>query len=408
MHAEFRKVDCSYHVLEITATSDDLEDDVKRAVRKLKGTVQMKGFRPGHVPANLLKRVYRPELSESVGDTFVEEVFTDLVKESDAYEVLGNYSVDQLEYELDHDLRAELTFNVLPEIDFEALKEVEVQLYTYTVAPEEVKQYKQERLSEYGVHRPLEEGEEIGADDTVDCTLLELDKATRTVIIGGLSEEVEVDFTDELIEPYFSLREAVIGSRAGDTVYFDAVEWEDTVVIETLPRRKFYSVLILEAHRLVIPVLDEEIIQTETDGKCSTEEEFEAHIANVLDEARKGIIAQLNSEVIMNKMRSLYPFDVPAGLADVVSRESGISSDGAKKWMRWFIIREVVDRHVLRDAEGGDVAAEATGMSAEPPPKDDTGPEEILIQEERVVGFLTRTFAVNTVPFGGVEEVPTH
>ena len=407
MHAEVRKVDCSFHVLEITATSDDLEDDVKRAVRKLKGTVQMKGFRPGHVPAHLLKRVYRPELSESVGDTFVEEVFTDLVKESGAYDVLGNYSVDQLEYALDHDLKAELCFNVLPEIDFEALKEVEVKLFSYAAAPEDVERNKRSILRGHSYFRPLEEDEQISADDTVDCTLQELDKATRTVIIGGHSEQAKVDLTDELIEPYLSLRNAVIGSRISDTVYFESVETGDTTVIESLQQQKFFSVLVQDAKRLVLPDLDEEIIESETDGQCSTEDELDEYLTKALNKTGSKVTRQLNTEVIMNVMLGLYPFEIPAGLADAASRESGISIDGAKRWMRWFLIREAVDRQVLRDAEGGDGAAEATGMPEQPPRQDENDPEEHLTQEIRVVDFLAKAFAVNTVPFDGFERWPT-
>ncbi|HAY36137.1 MAG TPA: trigger factor, partial [Bacteroidetes bacterium] len=99
MKTEIKKITDVEFDLEIVAEAADLADEINAAVNKQKAQTNMKGFRAGKVPTSLVRRVYGKALAYGVAEERVQKAFQETVLEGDDYEVLGQPTITDLEYE---------------------------------------------------------------------------------------------------------------------------------------------------------------------------------------------------------------------------------------------------------------------------------------------------------------------
>ena len=360
MHTEVRKIDLSYHVLEVSATSTDLEEDVKREVRKLKRAVHLKGFRPGHVPHTMVKRLYRSELKDAVTENFLREVFTDMVVESGQYDLPADqYFTESLEYEVDEDLKAELAFNVLPEIDLELLKQAPLPaLMPKTECTEaDVDRSLKQKWGEY---ESLEAGEQTDEFDRITCTIHEVDEETRRVIIGGFSEEFTMHPADGdmLDEPYRTLSEELPGWDVGGTLYFSAPIKTQTVIVEAPSEMNFYSATIIKAQRLKLPDWDDEMIGSLSEGEYHSEAELRTAVAASIQRSRNEERRQYNMMVITDHVCSRLPFQLPESRLEMLRKQDSWSDDMVNIVLKWPLVCAAI--HKQLDTEAAENSKEET------------------------------------------------
>ena len=395
MHTEIRQIDSSYHVMEVAATAEELEDDVKRAIRKVSRKTRTKGFRPGHVPVNLVKRLYRSELAELVSVAFIDEVFTDMVSDLPEYDVFGYYLIIEMDYELGQDLRAEVGFNVIPEIDIDALKRHSVPVYFLSIIDNMADYGLQMMLRRNGCQRPMAEGEEIWPTDMVHCSITEVDWDTEIPLIGGHSEEAAVDFLDILDEPYRSLAKAVVGLHVGDTTYFEAsIEESDSELVYVKQQKKCFRVKLLGAERLDFSQLSEGKIREMSEGASSTIKELWTFVAEGLQRKSNQIAMDFTIKALIEKTIELHPFDFPPKLLEVLKVPEE-EYDDLRKALRWVLVCKGMGKQVprLADNKGDDVevSEDSTQSSdGEEQQTDDLIPS--LDQQARVIAFLSEAF----------------
>jgi len=114
MQTTVNKISDVEYELEIKATAEDLSADLDKAIRSQRGSTTMKGFRPGHVPLSLVKRVHGKALAYGVAENAVQKTYETKVLKAEEYEVLGQPTITDLDYEYEGDLRAVVRFGVRP------------------------------------------------------------------------------------------------------------------------------------------------------------------------------------------------------------------------------------------------------------------------------------------------------
>ena len=355
MQTKIRQLDASYHVLEVNASSDDLAEDVKRAARELKGQTNMKGFRPGRVPLDLIKRLNRQELGDAVTKKVLEEVFEDLVTEAPEYEVMGPSAAEFVQYALDEDLEARIGFNVVPDIDLEGLREHVVARPVATMTDEQVDWVLKDIMMEDLSVVPLEEGEVVDAQDLAKVQIQEVDPDTRLPLLGGKTYTLNCgpDRSD-LSDLDKAIVEKVVGSKVGDKLYVapeDEEEEEEFYaepLVETGP--SLFEATIEEVEREILPPMDDDTVQRYTDSKFNTAAEWREAI---LREGQR-VVDKLHEDEYHHNIRAhlttLYPVQVPAGDVRLMV---GIEANKAvaEDMLRWVIIRSSIDKQAGYEVE---------------------------------------------------------
>ncbi len=337
------------HALEIKASADELTDDVSRAVRKVRSSLHMNGFRPGKVPQSLVRTLHRGAIEEELKSSLVAEVYEDLVEKSSKYSVCAGPRIATLEYALDRDLHAVVEFGVRPEIELRDLSSEVLETMVHTVTEEEIETELTSLRTEKQEYVPRENSP-IEETDYVVYSRKEVDTATGLPLIGGDSEEESLLLGTDYAQtdPEFSvLADALLGARIGETVRyeFEPEEREGLLVTET-DGRKTYEVTVLEVTGPELPELDDAFAFDVSRGKVETMDALRDKVRDHLETNWANECLKYRNQKIVDKMLELHPVPVPEILLDefvenmMESEGIGADQDPREKMARTVFIKE--------------------------------------------------------------------
>ncbi len=354
------------YALEITATADELAPRLKTALRDQQKRTQMKGFRVGKVPIQLVKKMFGEALAFQLAEETVQNAYTTEVLDKDEHDVLGQPTITDLDYEMDGDLRAVVRFGVRPEVELQDLSGQQVDVMVHDVTDEEVDE-EIERLRERHADLVPVDDEAITEEHLIQFDLQELDLETDTPIIGQKDEDQEFFLGTEGIEerPLLSaIKAAVLGAKVGDAVRFtfehDAAHGHEAAHVH--PHR--FLVTIKEVKRRELPELDDAFVGDVTDDELSSMDELRDEIRRGLTQNWEREMREYRESQLIKKMLELHPVPVPQSVVDlyldsyvedVKQRNKGemppnfdekgfreANRDDAEEQARWMLIRDKV------------------------------------------------------------------
>ncbi len=315
---------------EIDATASELAPKINKRIREHQATITLKGFRPGKVPANILKKMYGESLVIDVIEKSIMGLFSDEVIEEGDYQVLGMPVLSTLDYKLDGDLHAVMKFGVKPSFELSDLSETTLLKLVHTVTDEEIDQEIDNLLKK---EADLETREEGGIEETdhVVVDMQRLDPKTATPIVGEKEEGVAFYLDDEKLKK--SLKNALIGKAEGETFKVslplneDDEEEDDTPKSDLLvlptdnpdTEKEFdsYEVLVKEVKQRNMPELDSDFIKEITKEAAEDEEGLRNHIQEQLESMWDNESQRLLEGELVSKMIELHAFPVPDSALEV-------------------------------------------------------------------------------------------
>lgn len=330
MQTSIEQVKPAEYELEIKATAEDLSSDVDKALREQRGRTSLKGFRPGKVPLSLVKRMYGKAIAFTVAEQLIQKTYESEVLEKDTYRVLGQPVIDKIDFNEDNELHATIRFGVRPEFEIKDLSSEEIVRITHSVDEEEIDQeieaLRRREADLVPVDGPAEESSFL----TIDVQ--PLDDATDTPVIGARQQDLTLFLDDEGVAS--KLREALVGSRAGDTIRVDLPheghhhehedEEEPHSELLVTPESEHpahththrYEIAVKEIKRRDLPELDEEFIKKVSNGDAEDIESLRKVLREEVERTWKNQIRNMLTNTVMSKMLELHPIPVPATLVN--------------------------------------------------------------------------------------------
>lgn len=298
--------------LEITATAADLAPKIEEALRKQRGKVTLKGFRPGKVPPPLVRKLAGPALAYEVADKLVQETYEAEVLRPRTHKVVGRPTITALDYAFEHDLRAVVRFGVAPTFELADLSQESLSKLVHPVTDAEVDRVIERMQIEEADLIP-KEAEPAEAGDLVIADLQELDPATDAPLIGKKDLDQELTLDEDLNE---DLYQALIGRTAGTTVrvYMAHEEAHDG---HTHAHTHVYDVTIKDVKRRELPEVDEEFARTVSRGRLETVAALRDEVAQSLAKTWEKRSKELLEADIIYRMRMLHPIPVPASVTEM-------------------------------------------------------------------------------------------
>ena len=204
-------------VLTISLVEEDYQGEVKKKLSQLNRTRPLKGFRPGHVPAGLLKKQYGGAVTADVVDEIVSRELTKYIRENNL-DLLGepmlteDTKVDMVN-EKDFSFKFDLGF--APEFELKLDKRVKVPYYNIEVSQEMIDKQNEAYKKRFGTQVP---GEVSTEEALLRGSLVELNED------GTVKEDgIKVDRT--IISPKYLKDEGekakLIGLKVDDEVTFN-------------------------------------------------------------------------------------------------------------------------------------------------------------------------------------------
>lgn len=217
MNVNFEKIDPVNATLTISFVEEDYKSDVKKNLAEIGMRRPLKGFRPGHVPAALLEKMFGTQVLSDVIDRKVSRALTDYIIQNHV-RILGEPMLDK-DTKVDLTKEKEFSFKfdmgLEPEFDLTVDKSVSVPYYTIQVTDEMVDKQNATFRRRYGKQVP---GEVAAEDSMIRGSLVELNE-------DGTEKENGIKAERTIIAPKYlsddEQKAKFVGAKVNDTIVYN-------------------------------------------------------------------------------------------------------------------------------------------------------------------------------------------
>ena len=300
--------------LKVKIAASELNERLSKRLDELKTQVNLKGFRPGKVPVDHLRKVYgRSVMAEILEQTISESTQKAIAdrKERPALDPDISVTEDSEEIEKviagDSDLDYTISFEVLPDIEVADLTKLKLEKPVVEVTDEEVDN-SLKRIHEDAVSYEKKDGK---AEDGDQVTIDYQGKIDGEAFDGGTAEDAPVVLGKGAFIPGFE--EGLKGVKAGDKKTIDCAFPKDYPAKELADKKATFDVTVKEVAGPELAKLDDEFAKKlGYDTLAGLRDAVEARVKEEYESVSK---ARLKRELLDN-LDKTHKFEVPATLVE--------------------------------------------------------------------------------------------
>ncbi|OTO16942.1 trigger factor [Enterococcus sp. 3G6_DIV0642] len=282
MTAKWEKTGTNDGVLTFTIAQAEIQKGLTTAFNKVKGNLNVPGFRKGKVSRQVFNRMYGEEaLYEDALNAVLPEAYEAAVKEAGIDPVAQpKIDVDSMEKGQDWVIKAEVT--VKPEVKLGDYKELTVEKQDREVTEEDV-DARIKREQEAQAELVIKEDEAAENGDTV---VIDFEGFLgEETFEGGKGENYSLELGSNSFIPGFE--EQLVGTKAGDSKDVTVTFPEDYQAEDLAGKEAVFKVTVHEVKAKVLPELDDEFAKDVDDSVESLAELKEKYRAELTETKEK-------------------------------------------------------------------------------------------------------------------------
>ena len=293
--------------IEIQATSEELKPHFERAYHEYRPKIDIKGFRKGKAPLDMVKKLYGELIENEYLDRIASELYRQVVKDKEL-KPIGEPTLVDVDYKRGQSFRFKIQYDIRPIIELKKYKGLSVETIVHKTTDEEVEQ---ELLRLRRMSATMEKVERAtDPEHIVTASLQELDE-TGFPIIGKKTDNARFYLADPELEQPFkdALGEAEQGGEYRIQFEHQHGDHSHPVTIKATVSR---------VEKIISPELDDDFVKKVSKDKITTVEEFRKSLREDLEQYwreknRRQMINAIVSEIIR-----LHEFQVPESLIRTV------------------------------------------------------------------------------------------
>jgi trigger factor len=293
--------------LTIEVDSARVRQAFDRAYRDLGRSVNVKGFRPGKVPRNVLESLYGASLREEIERSLVNETLPEAVQQTG----IAPVAEPQIEAEppvRDRAFKYTATLEVLPKIALPEWRGLPGTKPAVAVQADEVEQ----ELNALRARRaPLVDAGEV-ADTGHTLTIDYQGRIDGKPFEGGSAEGASIEIGSGGYIPGFE--EQLKGARPGDARELHVTFPADYGATELQGKNAVFGVEVKAVQKREIPALSDEFAKSLGDEGVATVDALRERVRADLTARRERAAREELRRSVMQALVALADFDVPPGL----------------------------------------------------------------------------------------------
>ncbi|MCC6548660.1 MAG: trigger factor [Ignavibacteriaceae bacterium] len=361
METKFNIIHESEKEIEVTLTPEDYTESLNKEVKKLEGKIEIKGFRKGKVPPQVIKRMYGESLQYEAAEEVVQKSFAEIVKGGTINPLPGTPRIVDLKFKPAEDLTYKVRYEVNPEIELKQYKGIEVEVDELVVSDSILAE---ELIKLYDGQSSREQVDTVDSDDlmlTLDIAKV-LEDGSLDEKAGGKNMEVRLNNPNVNADIVANSQ----GKKAGDVFEFSfedkhTHDHEDGSKEEHTVNFK-YQAAIVKIEKINPPEKTEALFMELSNEECKTEDELREKIKKELQAYYDQRMEDLYLSKLEEKILNDYQFTPPASFLErylnrLIEEEieyrkkrkmpevkrSDIAAamrSRAERALRWFFVRE--------------------------------------------------------------------
>src|SRR6516164_7532150 len=290
---------------------DEIKRELDRAYNQLKRSVQLKGFRPGRAPRNLLERFFGDQVRGDVIQKLQKEYTDKALEENDLKPIVEPEVVTEESDLKKPQVRFTATFDLKPQIEVKDYQDLRVPKAVVEVSEEQVDQAL-ERLRERNGTLHKIERRVVQAGDFV-LVSFEAFEGDKPIPNSKFEERIVRASSDELRH---GLDELLAGTEIGSEVRKNRSYPPDYYESDIAGKTVEWRIRVTDIYERILPQLDDEFAKDQ--GEYQSLADLRAEIRRQL-ERRAGEEADARArQGLLDLIIERNPLEVPESL---ISRE---------------------------------------------------------------------------------------
>ena len=296
---------------------------------EIKGTVNLKGFRPGKVPRDVLKRQFGQAVFNEVLDKVLKDTSTKALTDN-KIKPAGQPKLDLKTYGEDKDLEYVLSVTELPKIEVKSIENIKFDNYSVKIDPKE----SDKRINEIAKNQPnfkdaadnkAKEGDQVQFDyeATVD----------QKSFKGGEGKNTQLTLGKDLFLKGFDKQ--LIGVKKGDEKLVEAVLPENFPEKELVNKKAEFKCKILAVKNPEEVKINDEFAKNLGAKDLN---DLKSLVSKQINDEYKNSLDRLSKNQILKELEKMKVEEIPDNLIEeeIKVLSQGMSEEDAKKSRKNF------------------------------------------------------------------------
>ena len=272
----------------ITIPTGDVETEFEAKLAETAKRVRIDGFRPGKVPAKVVRQRYGQAIRQEIVSDLMEKSLGEALSEHDV-KPIGQPKIDDVKFEEGSDFSFKATFEVFPELDPILVNGDEIEQTTCKVGAADIKEMiatlrEQRKSWKESARAASKEGDRvtINFEGFVDGEAFD----------GGKGEDHALVLGSGAMIPGFE--DGIVGMKKGDSRDIEVTFPEDYQAEELKGKAATFKIEVTKLERGELPTVDEAFIQSfgvesgdEKDFKAELKEQMQRELSLTLKNMNK-------------------------------------------------------------------------------------------------------------------------
>ena len=307
--------------IKLNISSKDLESDFKKRLLAQQSSSDLKGFRKGKAPLDVIEKYYGDQIKQrlimdKMGDIFYKKISEENIP------VVGQPSFAPESFDIKKDIKFEVSYEIYPEFSLTKMGSLSFKKPVSKVTDQDIKKATDLVLKRYGKAEPIDEKSKEGNFVKIDFEgFLNGEKFE-----GGEAQDYSLELGSKTMIPGFE--EQIIGMKAAESKDIE-VTFPDDYQAENLKGQKvMFKIKMKEVSEVKLPNLDEEFFKL-INMDVKTKAEFEKKIEEQLQTDLKTNLKTKTKQRIFDAFESSNQIDIPQSM--IISEANNLRNNTAQQ-----------------------------------------------------------------------------
>ena len=307
--------------IKLNISSKDLEGDFKKRLLSQQSSSDLKGFRKGKAPLDVIEKYYGDQIRQrlimdKMGDIFYKKISEENIP------VVGQPSFAPESFDIKKDIKFEVSYEIYPEFSLTKMGSLSFKKPVSKLTDQDIKKATDLVLKRYGKAEPIDGKSKEGNFVKIDFEgFLNGEKFE-----GGEAQDYSLELGSKTMIPGFE--EQIIGMKALESKEIEVTFPEDYQAENLKGQKVMFKIKMKEVSEVKLPNLDEEFFKS-INMDVKTKEEFEKKIEEQLQTDLKTNLKTKTKQRIFDAFESSNQIDIPQSM--IISEANNLRNNTAQQ-----------------------------------------------------------------------------
>ncbi|MGK2908927.1 MAG: trigger factor [Sphingobium sp.] len=293
----------------LTITPADIDARVEQEVKTMAPQVRMPGFRPGKVPANLVRKMHGERLQGDALNNSIQEGVQKILADNKLRPAMQPAVELGENFEFGKDAEIKVELEVLPDVAAPNIDGLKLERLTAEVSDEQVDEAAGKIASQQGAYEAFPDDHKAETGDTVVVDFV--GKVDGEAFEGGTGEDMKVEIGSGNLIPGFE--DQLIGVKTGDEKVLNVTFPEDYNAENLKGKAATFDIVVKSILDSSKPKLDDDFAKgLGLEGLDKLKELLKGQI----EQEHNGLTRTHMKRKLLDQLAAAHDFDVPPSMVE--------------------------------------------------------------------------------------------